>query len=296
MDPSNDKINFCFIGEFPSVMEGIIILTGLSKSQLKKFQLSKKYLQKTIRKGDIISLPINLLNQNMVNPVYVGPDVKILFENKNIITLSKPPRVHGHPLSYNESDNILSFLRKEGRATELEVNKANYDRGLLYRLDFETSGLIIYSKNEELYKVVRANLKEVIKTKTYLAVVDGKLNQEGLLTHYLKSFGKKGAKVEICSSSDIDSKKVECKVKLIEFNKEENLSLVEVELFQGARHQIRKQLEAIGNTIYGDPLYGSREAPRMYLHCWKYRIVWEEELLLSDNNLSLFLKLFHFNG
>ena len=296
MDPSKEKIDFCFIGDFPSIMEGVITLTGLSKSQLKKFQFNKKYLQKIIRKGDIISLPINLLNQNMIYPIYSGPEVKIFFENESIIALSKPPRVHGHPLSYYESDNILSFLRQEGRVAELEVNKENYDRGLLYRLDFETSGLLIYSKDEELYKVARKDLKEVIKTKTYLAVVDGELNQEGLLTHHLKSFGKKGSKVEICSPENVDSRKVECQVTLIEFNKEENLSLVEVELFQGARHQIRKQLEAIGNSIYGDPLYGTREAPRMYLHCWKYRIVLKEELLLIDNNLSLFLKFFHFNG
>jgi 23S rRNA pseudouridine1911/1915/1917 synthase len=293
----NDKINFSFINNYPSVMEGIIDLTGLSKSQLKKYQIPKKYLQKKVLKGDGCSVPVNLLNRNMISPVYSGEKVITLFENTDLLVLSKPQRIHSHPLSYNESDNVLSSLREEGRNKELGVNKENYDRGLLYRLDFETSGLLIYSKSDELYQTVRNDFKAVIKKKKYLAVVEGKLIKEGHFTHYLKSSGKKGARVEVSDTdNDLKSKKVECIVKLIEFNEEENLSLVEVELFQGARHQIRKQLEALGHPIYGDPLYGARKASRMYLHCWEYQIVWKEELLLKDNNLKLFLKLFNFNG
>lgn len=292
----NKKIELCFISKYPSVQEGILDVFKISKSQLKKLQIPKNYLAKEIRSKDACSLPINLVNHGMINPQYNGPEVQLILETEFILALSKPEKVHTHPLSYDESDNICSFLRQSGRSVELSINKENYDRGLLYRLDYETSGLILYAKNEELYKQARADLKSVVNSKKYLAVVEGEIKQDELVTSYLKSTGKKGSRVDLSSADDISAKKVECKVRLVEFNSTLNISLVEVELFQGVRHQIRKQLEDIGHPIIGDPLYGNKSGKRMYLHCWQYEISWGTKLKIEDKNFGLLLDFFNFNG
>lgn len=290
---NDNKINLCFLDDYPSLTEGILSLVKISKNQIKKSSLSKKQLQRKILKRDEVCLPLDLLNYLIINPVFMGSLPKIIFEDEELLGLSKPVRVHCHPLSYCESDNLLSFMRAEGKDKELRVNQKQYDRGLLYRLDYETSGLVLYAKNNELYDKVRADFKTYVVNKTYLAIVDGKCEVEGRLTHYLKSSGPKGEKVDVFEINKDGSLEVECEIKVKNYNSEENLSLIEIKLFQGHRHQIRKQLQAIGHTILGDPIYGKRSSERMFLHCWKYTLNLGVEKTIVDSNLGLFSLFFN---
>lgn len=280
---NSKKITFCFIEEFPSLKEGIFRLTGVSKSKLKQFGINKNYLDKKILKKDLVSLPLNLLNQGQINPIYTGSEIKILFENEDILVLSKPENIHIHPLSYDESDNLLSFIRSY-KSELLEVNKDSYDRGLLYRLDYETSGAVYYIKKQVLFDTLRTHFSEQVKTKKYLAVVEGKIPEQGLLENHLKLSGAKGSKVIIDSAG----KYCNLSYKRIEWNPEKDYSLVEVFLNQGFRHQIRVQLKEAGFPIIGDPLYGTRDADRMYLHCQQYLITINNSLYeIEDNTFNL---------
>ena len=294
---SNDQtVNICFLEEFPSLKEGIFSLLKISKNQLKKSNLTKNYLNKKIRAHDEVSLPLNLVNRLVINPLYIGEPPSIVFEDEELLGISKPVQIHGHPLDYQESDNILSFMRSRGYSELLEVNGLKYDRGLLYRLDYETSGLLLYSKLQKNYDSVRENFKTHIREKTYLAIVTGNFQTEGKLVHYLKSSGVKNSLIETTTADDGEGTKVECVVKRVDYNNDKNLTLVEVQLFQGYRHQIRKQLQASGYPIFGDPLYSEEKAQRMFLHCWKYTVHFESEKTITDNTFGLFLDFFNLNS
>lgn len=258
------KIGICFIQDFPSVMEGISILTGVSKNQLKK-ELSKKELNRSIKKQDELQLPINLFNYGKINPIYLGPVIKSLFEDDQFLVLSKPHKVHCHPLGYDENDNVLSYLSTIAPEL-LEVDKQSYDRGLFYRLDFETSGLLYLAKSDSIQSQMRQQFSTAMKAKKYLAVVDGKADQEKVLKHHLSSYGEKKSLVKVDEQGEL----CECHYHLLEYNETEDLSLIEVNLKQGFRHQIRVQLQADGHAIVGDPLYGNREYSRLMLHCYQY--------------------------
>jgi 23S rRNA pseudouridine1911/1915/1917 synthase len=295
-----NNISLCSIDNFSSLEEMILDVFKVSKNQIKKSRLSKKKLARKIAPKDVIELPLNLVNYLLVNPEYSGEKPIILLENQSVLAISKPVKVHGHPLSYCESDNVLSYLNSIGRSDLLRVNESNYDRGLLYRLDFETSGLLILSKTNGLYNSARNNLEDIVKSKVYLAIVDGECRRDEKLSHYLKVGGSKNKDIEVFDQFVEGSKQVECNVKFLAYNKEQNLSLIEVTLFQGHRHQIRKQLQGIGHCILGDPLYGTREAERMFLHCWKYSINLSESntdrtIEIIDNNVTLFNNLFNFD-
>ena len=80
----------------------------------------------------------------MIYPDYEGPDIEVLFENDDVIILNKPPNIHSHPLKYSEQDNCLSFLRQQLKNNKMDVNKKSYDKGLLYRLDYVTSGVLFF--------------------------------------------------------------------------------------------------------------------------------------------------------
>lgn len=278
----NTKIEFCFIQDFPSAIEGISILTGASKNQIKKY-LSKKELARAIVAKEPWQLPLNILNHGKINPIYMGPVIKSLFEDQNFLVLSKPAKVHCHPLSYEESDNILSYMQTIAPEL-LVVNKDKYDRGLFYRLDYETSGLLYYAKTDAAHKQMRENFSQMMKEKKYLAVVEGKASQQSHLVHKLKAYGENNALVKV----DEQGVEYHCSYKLLEYNDKEDISLVEVKLSEGFRHQIRVQMQAHGHAIIGDPLYGSKKYKRMMLHCYQYVFEYEQiKYEVVDKNFDL---------
>jgi 23S rRNA pseudouridine1911/1915/1917 synthase len=291
------KTSVCFLNNFPSVAEGIFSLTKCSKSRLKKLKISKNFLQKPIKYRDEIELPINLLNSGQINPLYSGGEVKILSREKDFVAISKPAKIHTHPLCYDESDNLLSFLRFRGEKDLLNINKDSYDRGLLYRLDFETSGLILYATNERVYAEVRDNFSKIAKTKKYRAVVIGKCNSKQDLKHFLNPSGIKNKLIKASDSFEEGSLESVLNIELIEYSLDMNLSLIEVELFEGHRHQIRAQMAAYGFPILGDPLYSKSESERMFLHCHSYTLEYNNEILVfKDKTPQSFLNLFGGNS
>jgi len=177
------------------------------------------------------------------------------------------------------------------RDKELSVNKESYDRGLLYRLDFETSGLMIYIKKDEILKEMREHFHEQMKKKYYLAVVHGNLASQKL-SHHLRPFGEKGAKMIEASDGVLN----EIEVEHISYNSDKDVSLVKVNLGHGHRHQIRAQLACAHHPILGDHLYGRPEEDRLYLHCYQYQFVTQrKEYDLRDDSIKDLTKFFNLN-
>ncbi len=248
----------------------------LSGQFLKK-NFSKKFLQKIIRKNEAIDLDIDIINHGMISPKYSGEKKPhIFFEDENFLGIFKPDHCHMHPLSYNEGDNLLSYLREVGRGNLLTVNSANYDRGLLYRLDYETSGVVIYAKTEELYQQVRKGFSGLVKKKQYHCFVTGDCRLQGTYVHYLKASGEKGEKM--LASLDVGfGERAELFLTPLSYDEKNNATLLQVDLTTGLRHQIRVQLKALGFPIIGDPIYGDdfANSPRLYLEAHKYELIIE---------------------
>lgn len=254
-------------------------LLGVSATALKKFSFPKNFLSKKADKGLTLSLPLNLLNRGMIYPEYSGPEMKILFEDENLLALDKAPFIHSHPLSYSEGDNCLSFLRSLRNDPLLKVNEANYDRGLLYRLDYETSGVLVYLKKDELYQELRTHFSSIAKEKIYHCLVSGEFKAEGAHEHSFSSSGEKGHKI-LCVAPRFETGKKDwqrgqLKVRLLQFFPETKQSLLEVTLFTGLRHQIRAQLAQLGSPLLGDTLYGGEAHERLCLHAHSYKLEWK---------------------
>ncbi len=258
-----------YSGDVQSFAKGL----GLSRSQLKKF-LKSSFLKKSLRHGDEIDLPLNILNYGNINPHFQGKEVKILQETDDFFVLAKPQGIHCHPLSYEESDNCLSFLRQQGLNDYLIVNCDSYDRGLLYRLDQLTSGLLILSKNSDFLEQLKIRRHDIIRKKEYLAIVQGQTPSEGELDHFLYASGYKGFKM----IEDARGDQAQLKFKRLRYSQSDNLSLIKVELGIGLRHQIRAQMSLAGFPILGDELYGGQSAARLFLHCFHYQIEWQDKV------------------
>lgn len=270
---------------------------GLSKNQIKKFRLPIKLLNKPMRKKFELSLPIDLIHYHEINPIFYGANLpKVLSEDEDFLVLSKPYQVHCHPLFYSENDNILSFLREHNYLNELSVNAGEHDRGLLYRIDFETSGLLLYIRKNEKYKYFRDHFQSIVCEKRYLAVVDGKLESKKKINHIIKYTGSKNYKGIVCAKDEKDSFRAESFVTPLAYNEDKNCSLVELQLYEGIRHQLRIQMMAIGHAIIGDPLYSNRREERLFLHCWKYKLNYGDQIrVYHDPHFDLLDNFFNFN-
>lgn len=274
-----DSVEVQFIFAEPTLKDALKSL-GFSGQKIKK-HLPAKLLQKTVRPRDIFKLPLDLVNNLEINPYYEGGECHILFENDDYLAVHKPSGIHSHPHQYSDKNTVLNFLVTQNKWDSLLVNRDSYDRGLLHRLDFETSGVLLLTKKEGLLQSLRENFNSSMKKKVYLALVQGQFNQDGYHRQSFTSSGPKGEKQSL--SHGADAQVAESEIYFLD-NVGADQSLVMVILQTGIRHQIRAQLSSLGFPILGDTLYGGKEASRLFLHSWLY----EWEITVEDRNLELF--------
>ena len=267
-------------------LQGSIHCSG---QQLKKY-FSSKQLQRPVKSGDELKLPLNLVNHLMINPEFKGTRPSVLTEDALYIALHKPPGIHCHPLDYSDKDTLLNYLVEEGKFEALNVNTGNYDRGLLHRLDYETSGVVLLAKTERVHQNTRNAFQSEVKRKFYWAVVNGDFNQDGLWTHHFKATGVKGSKQKVFDQETESS--IQGTMSVLKITENNGKSLLLINLKTGLRHQIRAQLAHLGFPILGDELYGGLKAERIYLHALRYE--WMD--VVEDPNAELFDRLFDLNG
>jgi 23S rRNA pseudouridine1911/1915/1917 synthase len=280
-----DFVEFQWLEDCPTKKEALQTALKCSGQLLKKY-FSSKELQKNILAKELTRLPIDFVNNLKINPVFKGPRPSIIKETSRYIALHKPSEIHGHPLCYSDQDTLLNFLAEEGKWEALNVNTDHYDRGLLYRLDYETSGVILLAKEESYFNSIRNDFREKMKRKLYLVIVNGQFDREGAWTHFFRASGVKGSKQKVSDDSHHDAQEGNLKVRTLLVKDEKTLLLVSLET--GLRHQIRAQLSHLGFPILGDELYGGAKSSRLFLHAWKYE--WDE--IVVDQNADGFEKYF----
>ncbi len=283
-------VEICWIDEECDFKTALIKLLHCSKQLIKKHYDSKS-LNTKIYPKKILKIDINLINHLKINPSFQGPELKILFEDNSYLVIHKSFNLHSHPQRYEDQNTALNFLSYSKRWDLLQVNEIHYDRGLLYRLDFVTSGLLVLAKNEELYLRMRKNFSSIVKEKFYLAVVKGDFSEEGKWVNYFRPSQKKGSKQVVTQVSDISSDQGVLEVKKVVFHL--GYSLLVIKLETGLRHQIRAQLAFMGYPIVGDELYGGEKSERVFLHAWRYKI---EDQIFEDRDAELFNRFFDLNS
>lgn len=284
MEPKTTE--YCLMEPVSSVEEFLKLQFKASGNKIKKYFL-KTFLNRSFNSKSVLQLPVNFINDGQINPVYVGIALDTIYEDDNFYVFTKNPNQFIHPLTYDESDNCLSYIRQT-RPELLKVNLENYDRGLLYRLDYETSGVVIYVKTNELYKKLRDNFTVTAKEKKYWCWVEGEMTYNKSFTHFFDSREEKGKRVIVRDAGF--GVPGELALKALEYNKEKHMTLVEVTLKTGLRHQIRAQLAHLGFALVGDTFYGGRAASRLYLHALTYTI------LVDDKIHTWTSKAHNFNG
>jgi RluA family pseudouridine synthase len=204
---------------------------------------------------------------NKVPPKKYQPKgLAILYEDQYLIVVDK---VQGLLTigTDREKEKTAHFILNEyvKRGNERSRNRIY----IVHRLDRETSGVLIFAKNERIKEYLQEGWKEF--SKTYAAVVHGKLvDKEGVIASYLlenKAF-------RVYSTNDtVRGKYSETGYRVIK--ESGKFSLLEVELYTGRKHQIRVHLSEEGHPVVGDRIYGppDKEAKRLALHAVSLTII-----------------------
>ncbi len=197
--------------------------------------------------NDVISIDFNYSEDNS-NIIPTKMELNIIYEDDCFIILNKPKGIAVHP-SFRYFDNTLS----NGLKFYFDEIKLNKKIRPVNRLDFNTSGLIIFAKNEYIQENLIKQMADNTFKKEYLAIVCGKLDtKNGTID---KPIARKSTSI-IERLVSPDGKK---SITHFEVLKEyDSYSLVKCVLETGRTHQIRVHFASIGHPLLGDDLYGTK--------------------------------------
>ena len=171
------------------------------------------------------------------------PEIKKIFEDENILVVDKP-----------------AYLTSE------EIAK-KYNLPLLHRLDKETSGILLLTKNEDFRQKAIREFKNKNVYKEYLAWVSGIVAEPERIEFPIKIIKtKSGAFAKISADGEEAITEIE---PILAFRTKSKIKAI---IHTGKTHQIRAHLKAIDHPIIGDEKYGGEPYKRVMLHHHKFKI------------------------
>ncbi len=195
-------------------------------------------------------------------------NLNVIYEDNHIIVVEKQPNIPSQEDKTEDMD-MLSLVKEYIKE---KYNKpGNVYVGLVHRLDRPVGGVMVFAKTSKAASRLSNQVREKIFKKKYLAVVDGKLEQEqGTLEDYLY----KDERNNISKVVDKNKKNAKLAIldyKVLAYNELKNLTLLEINLHSGRHHQIRVQLAHSGHSIFGDQKYGTRGQGKQ-IALWAYEL------------------------
>jgi len=173
--------------------------------------------------------------------------LKPLFQTEHFALFDKPSGLLVHPTIRSTEYTLLDEVRY------LFGNEAK----LVHRIDAETSGLILVSKNGYANYVLKEMFEKKAFTKKYKVLVEHELKEEQLIeTGISPSEGL----IKLKMQTSMHGKESSTRIRPLAYNKATNQTLVEAIPYTGRQHQIRVHLDSIGHRIVGDPIYGLDES------------------------------------
>ena len=272
------RIDLFLSGYFPNITRSTskkIILAGIVKLNGEVVR-PNRYVQN----GDKVSIDLAAVrsfieSSGSTETIPVKMDLDIIYEDENTILINKPVNLVVHPVYRHNEDTLLNGL------TYYIINKEPnpfVKVRPVHRLDKDTSGIILISKNLEAHNFYTTQFKKREIEKTYLAVVKGDfkklLDEKGVEYLNVQSFISKIAKdrrYSVIKNSDGDL--AETNFFFEKYLGETNeYSLVRVLPKTGRTHQIRVHLSELGYPIVGDVIYEGENYHRLMLHAWKLKL------------------------
>ncbi len=189
-------------------------------------------------------------------------NLPIIFENDDIIVINKPYGLLSVASDKEKSSTayrmVMDYLQEKNRKARIYV---------VHRLDKETSGVLMFAKNEKVKEALQEKWNDIVLKRGYYAVVEGVMaKKEDHIVNYLNMNSLN--LMYITSKFDKKAQKCVTNYKVIKENKK--YSLLDVDIETGRKNQIRVTLGSLNHYVLGDDKYGNPENPlnRLCLHAY----------------------------
>lgn len=237
---------------------------NISSSLWKKIKRQNEFFlngQKTaptravVKPGDIIEYRIT--EQSKVIPADLP--LTICYEDEYMLIATKPAGMLTHPLTFEAENTLANAVMHHFQKTGQQIGCHP-----LYRLDRNTSGLVVFAKLPQLQHLFGGNHQQL--KRYYLAIVHGSISPpDGTVD---APIGRAADSI-ILHQVSLDGKRAITHYRTLETYPD--YSLVELNLATGRTHQIRVHMAHLGHPLLGDDLYGGRRdlITRHALHAYR---------------------------
>lgn len=215
----------------------------------------------------IKKLPFNLKPKDVVtidDTKIMKEDLNIIYEDNNYLVVNKEAgllTISTSNLNKAHENTLYKQVRKY-------LNSKKEYAFIVNRIDKETSGLVIFVKNEKLKNKLQDNWNNIVKSRKYLALVSGKIDKPGRIDNYLYEDKK-----TFSHSTKVGGKRAITNYKPIKLNSK--YTLLDVSIETGRKNQIRVHMTEMNHPIVGDKKYYSKDNPlkRLMLHHYEISLI-----------------------
>ena len=207
------------------------------------------------------------------------PELEILYEDQDILAVNKPAGLVTHPSGSHYSDSlsnqVAAYFRSKDEPTKVRS---------IGRLDKETSGILLFARNQTAASRLQKQRENGISEKTYLAAVSGSMLEDTdgtfhAITTPLAPDPDNRLKMVISPGSSLPGSKpavtLYSVLKSTAPGSRISASLVMLRLKTGRTHQIRVHMASLGHPLLGDSLYHLSDTTNLFsraaLHAWKLK-------------------------
>lgn len=190
--------------------------------------------------------------------------LEIVYEDDNMLVVNKPSGMLTHPTSTEQSNTLVNALLYKYGENLSDIN-GYLRRGILHRLDRNTSGLLMVAKNNKTHEILAQQIKEKTAEKKYLAIAKGSFKDTSGTINL--PIGRHPSQPKMAVIKGARESVTEYKV----LKKFKDCTLLELNLITGRTHQIRVHLSHLKHPILNDTLYGAGQ----------YKVKTNEQVLQS---------------
>ena len=193
--------------------------------------------------------------------------LQVVYEDADLVVVNKPAGMVVHPAPGHGTGTLVHALL--GLGGQWSAAGGETRPGIVHRLDKGTSGLIVAARNDVAHRALAAQLSDRTMSRTYLAIVRGRLRAEaGELEGPIGRHPRERKRMAVVAGGRFARTRYQV------LERKRTHTLLRCDLDTGRTHQIRVHLATLGHPVAGDVEYGGREAgvERPMLHAWRLRL------------------------